>query len=81
MEAGVETIDIAGTPVRITSPARTVVDFLRTMNRSGETELAMEALGNFSGKMSEVLKMARQLGAEKSIAPYTQAAMGMGRRR
>lgn len=81
MSAGVETFDIAGVPVRMTSPARTVVDFLRTMNRTGETETAMEALGNYAGRPGDVLKVARALGAERSVAPYVQAAQGLGRRR
>lgn len=81
MEAGVETVEIGGVPVRITSPARTVADFLRTMNRTGETELAMEALGNYTGRMADIVKAARQLGAEKAVTPFTQAAMGIGRRR
>lgn len=79
MSSGIDIVEIGGAPVRMTSAARTVVDFLRSMNRTGETEVAMEALGNFQGKMSDVLKIARELGAEKTVRPYIQAAQGMGR--
>lgn len=81
MTAGVETFQTGGGSVRMTNPARTVVDFLRMMNRSGETEAAMEALGNYRGRMADVIAVARELGAERSVVPYTTAAMGLGRNR
>lgn len=81
MTVGVETYEVGGVPVRITNPARTVADFLRTMNRSGEVEHAMEALGNYTGRMSDVIKIARDLGAERTVLPYTQAVSGLGRKR
>lgn len=81
MTAGVEVFDAGNGPVRMTNPARTVVDFLRTMNRTGETEAAMEALGNFKGRMADVIRIARELGAEKAVAPYATAAQGLGRGR
>lgn len=80
MTIGVETVDIGNTLVKMTSPERTVVDYLRFMNQSGETELALEALSNFRGNHSDLIKIARKLGAEKSVLPYVQAAMGFGRK-
>jgi len=80
MKIGVENVDIGGVQVKMTSPERTVVDYLRTMNRTGETELALEALGNFKGKLSSLLKIARELKAERAVMPYVQAAQGLGRR-
>jgi predicted transcriptional regulator of viral defense system len=78
MEVGIDTVDVGGVPVRITSPARTVVDLIRTKGRTGEDEVAMEALRGFAagGKVPELLKLAKALGCEAKIRPYTEAAMG-----
>lgn len=81
MSAGVEAFATGGGSVRMTNPARTVVDLLRTMGRSGETEAAMEALGNYRGRMADVIRIARELGAERTVAPYATAAQGLGRGR
>lgn len=80
MTCGVDTLNLGGVSVSMTSPARTVVDFLRSMNRTGETEVAMEALSNYRGKMSDIIKISRELGAEKAVRPYVLAAQGMGRK-
>jgi len=78
MEVGIETADVGGVPVRVTSPARTVVDLIRTKGRTGEDEAAMEALRSFvsRGKVPDLVKVARALGCEGKIRPFTEAAMG-----
>lgn len=80
MTVGVDEISISDTRVRMTSPARTVVDFLRSMNKLGNPEIAMEILGNFNGRPAELLKIARSLGCENTVRPYTQAIQSIGRK-
>src|SRR5690606_11377972 len=57
MEVGIDVVDVGGVPVRMTSPARTVVDLLRTKGRTGEVEAAMEALRGFAsgGRIPDLL--------------------------
>lgn len=78
MEVGIETADVGGVPVLVTSPARTVVDLIRTKGRTGEDEAAMEALRNFAsrGKVADLVRVSRALGCEGRVRPYTEAAMG-----
>lgn len=80
MTIGVEEVTISDTAVKMTNPARTVVDYLRSMNKLGNPEMAMEVLGNFNGRPSELLKIARGLGCENMVRPYTQAVQSFGRR-
>jgi len=81
MTAGVSEYDVGGVKVRMTTPERTVVDYLRTADRTGEKEAAFEALANYTGRLGDLLKAARELGAEKAVRPYVEAAAGLGRKR
>lgn len=81
MTSGVAAYDVGGVPVRMTTLERTVVDFLRTADRTGEKEAAFEALSNYPGRLSDLLRAARELGAEKAVRPYVEAASGLGRKR
>lgn len=80
MTVGVEEITISNVPVRMTNPARTVVDYLRSMNKLGNPEMAMEVLGNYQGRPAELLKIARAFGAEDAVRPYTQVIQSLGRK-
>jgi len=80
MTVGVEEVTVSNVPVRMTNPARTVVDYLRSMNKLGNPEMAMEVLRNFQGRPAELLKVARALGCENTIRPYTQAIQSLGRK-
>ena len=66
---GVETMDIAGVTVRVTSAARTVVDLLRYREELGE-EPARAALMDWHerGTDENLLDIARALGCEQRIA-------------
>jgi predicted transcriptional regulator of viral defense system len=73
----VETRQIQGVPVRITSPARTVVDCFRYRNKVG-LDVALEALydalaGGRAG-VAEILRIAEVGRVLSVIQPYVQAA-------
>ncbi|MGY3582080.1 putative transcriptional regulator of viral defense system [Bradyrhizobium sp. USDA 4341] len=73
---GVDTVEIAGVPVKITSPARTVVDMLRYRTKLGD-EPAMKTLKDYAasgGDLNLVLEIARELGWTKSVEPAVRAA-------
>lgn len=80
LSIGVEEVMVGSTKVFITSPARTTVDLLRYMNRTAEVEMAMEAVQNYRGRPSDIIKIAKALGCEKSVRPYTQAMQAFGRK-
>ncbi len=83
---GVETHDIEGVPVKITSPARTVVDCFRYRNKIG-IDVALEALREGlrprvgpSGKRmaplctrTEIERIAHQMRAAGVMRPYLEA--------
>jgi predicted transcriptional regulator of viral defense system len=80
MTVGIETIMVSDVPVKMTSPARTVIDFLRLMSRNGATEHAIEALNSYAGKggnMITLIKLARDLKCEATVRPYTTMIGGM----
>jgi len=83
MSVGVIDVDIVGITVRMTSPARTVIDLQRFAKSRGGEETAGEVLANYADNhsMAEVLKLARELGCEGSIRPRLEMAHSMGRRR
>lgn len=70
---GVETISILGVPVRITSPARTVVDCFRYRNKIG-LDVAMEALRDavrsHKAHVSEIDRAAEVCRVGTVMAPY-----------
>lgn len=77
MEVGIDEVTVFGTRVKITSPARTVVDLLRTANRTGEKELAMEALRSYNAKglpLRDLGRVAKKLSQLPSVQPYIEAA-------
>jgi Predicted transcriptional regulator len=83
MTAGIITVEISGVQVKMTSPARTVIDFQRFAKSKGSEETAGEVLMNFaeSNRMADLITIARELGCERSIRPRLEMAQAMGRRR
>lgn len=80
-EVGVQEIDVAGVPVRITDPARTVVDLFRPQNRVSD-ERAIEALGLYldqCGDPDVVLEYAERLGIAEHLSHYLRAAQCLPR--
>lgn len=73
---GVTTTSMLGAPVRITSPARTVVDCFRYRNKIG-LDVAMEALGDAvrsrKALVSEIDRVADVCRISSVIAPYLAA--------
>lgn len=74
-EVGVEVRPIHGVEVRITSPARTVVDMLRMIKTVGD-DRAMECLRDFAirdGSVREVRDIADRIGVGDRLTPYLRA--------
>ncbi|MBK8058780.1 MAG: transcriptional regulator [Gemmatimonadetes bacterium] len=73
---GVDTMSMLGAPVRITSPARTVVDCFRYRNKVG-LDVAMEALREAvrtrKAAVSEIDRAAEVCRVRTVIAPYLAA--------
>lgn len=83
LKDGVEELTVAGVKVKITSPARTVVDLFRFRNRSVGREIALEAIRAYAESglpEGELHALARALGAERAMAPYFEAMASMGPR-
>src|SRR3546814_2700354 len=75
-ECGIQEIEVSGVTVRVTDPARTVVDLFRSQNRIPD-ERAIEALGLYldqGGSPDDVLGRAESLGASAHISHYLRAA-------
>jgi predicted transcriptional regulator of viral defense system len=74
--AGVTAVEIDGVRVRITTPARTVVDCFRFRRRAG-LDVALEALAEGvrmkTFTSDEIVKMARQCRAYTVMRPYMEA--------
>lgn len=73
---GVDRFAVAGVPVSITNPARTVVDLFRLQKIVG-VDLAMEALRAFvaaQGSLSELQDLAEAFGCGSAMEPYTRFA-------
>jgi predicted transcriptional regulator of viral defense system len=70
---GIETRTVDGTPVRITSPARTVVDCFRYRNKVG-LDVALEALHDAfqerKATMGEIHRAAEMCRAKSIVPPY-----------
>jgi predicted transcriptional regulator of viral defense system len=79
---GVEAREICGVEVRITSPARTVVDMLRMTRAVGE-EVALKCLGDALQtsvtSLPELTLIAAELGAAKQVSAYLRIAGMLGR--
>jgi predicted transcriptional regulator of viral defense system len=76
MTAGVEEHEIEGVTVRVTSPARTVVDCFKFRNKIG-VDVAVEALRDYrrlrKGTVDELWRLADQLRMTRVIRPYWDA--------
>ncbi|BCW92319.1 MAG: transcriptional regulator [Thermoanaerobaculum sp.] len=73
---GVKTQRILGVPVRVTSPARTVVDCFRYRNKIGldvATEALREALHTRKTTVDEIVRTAEVCRARTVIRPYLEA--------
>ncbi|HVT17170.1 MAG TPA: type IV toxin-antitoxin system AbiEi family antitoxin domain-containing protein [Thermoanaerobaculia bacterium] len=74
----VETREIQGVPVRITSPARTVVDCFRYRNKIGvdvAIEALRDALGTRRAGVADILRIAEVGRVRRVIQPYVDAAV------
>jgi predicted transcriptional regulator of viral defense system len=76
LSAGIDKHNIDGVPVRITSPARTVVDCFKFRNKIG-IDVAVEALREYrrlrKGTVDELWRQADRLRLAKVIRPYWDA--------
>jgi predicted transcriptional regulator of viral defense system len=77
LTCGVETREIQGVPVHITSAARTVVDCFRYRNKIG-LDVALEALRDVlvtrRATVAEILRLAETARARNVMLPYLEAA-------
>lgn len=76
LTAGVEEHEIDGVTVRVTSPARTVVDCFKFRNKIG-VDVAVDALRDYrrlrKGTADELWRLADQLRMTKVMRPYWDA--------
>jgi predicted transcriptional regulator of viral defense system len=76
LTAGIEEHDIEGVTVRVTTPARTVVDCFKFRNKIG-IDVAVEALRDYrrlrKGTVDELWHQADQLRMTRVIRPYWDA--------
>jgi len=73
----VQTLEIQGVAVQITSPARTVVDCFRYRNKTGldvALEALREALATGQASVAEILRIAEVGRVRSVIQPYLEAA-------
>jgi hypothetical protein len=73
----VQTLEIQGVAVQITSPARTVVDCFRYRNKTGldvALEALREALATGQASVAEILRIAEVGRVRGVIQPYVEAA-------
>ncbi|MGE3955534.1 MAG: type IV toxin-antitoxin system AbiEi family antitoxin domain-containing protein [Vicinamibacterales bacterium] len=79
LTAGIDEHDVEGVTVRVTSPARTVVDCFRFRNRIG-VDVAVEALRDYrrlrKGAADELWRQADQLRMTRVMRPYWDAIAG-----
>jgi predicted transcriptional regulator of viral defense system len=79
LTAGVDERDVEGVIVRITSPARTVVDCFKFRNKIG-VDVAVEALRDYrrlrKGTVDDLWRQADQLRMTRVIRPYWDAIAG-----
>lgn len=73
---GIQTREVLGVPVRLTSPARTVVDCFRYRNKIG-LDVALEALRDVirsrKATMDEITRVADVCRIETVISPYLES--------
>ena len=79
LTAGIDEREIEGVTVRITSPARTVVDCFKFRNKIG-VDVAVEALRDYrrmrKGTVDDLWRQADQLRMTRVIRPYWDAIAG-----
>jgi predicted transcriptional regulator of viral defense system len=72
----IETREVLGVPVHLTSPARTVVDCFRYRNKVG-LDVALEALrdaiGNRQASLDEITRVAEVCRITTVISPYLES--------
>jgi predicted transcriptional regulator of viral defense system len=77
-EAGIETHQLDGVPVRIYSPEKTLADHFKYRNKVG-FDIALEALRLYvergHPKVEELLAMARICRVERVMTPYLEALL------
>jgi len=72
---GIETRDIGGTPVRVTSPAKTVADCFKYRNKIGldvAIEALKDALGNKKTSRDELWAAAAVCRVTRVVRPYIE---------
>lgn len=76
LKSGIDEVTISGVKVKITSPARTVVDCFKFRNNTG-LDVALEALREgWRGKhftIDELTKQSKVCRVERIMAPYVEA--------
>ena len=76
LSTGINEHDIEGVSVRVTGPARTVVDCFKFRNKIG-VDVAVEALRDYrrlrKGTVDELWRQADRLRMAKVIRPYWDA--------
>ncbi|HZF13152.1 MAG TPA: transcriptional regulator, partial [Thermoanaerobaculia bacterium] len=77
LQYAVQTLEIQGVTVRITSPARTVVDCFRYRNKIGldvALEALRDALATRRATVPEILRSAEVGRVRRVMQPYVEAA-------
>lgn len=77
---GVARVNIGSMHVEMTTRERTVVDFLRRMERTGMVEEGLKVMRAYfeaGGSEKELIRAAKQIGAEGHVKTVTQTAMAM----
>lgn len=80
-EVGIEERTVSGVPVRLTNPARTVVDMLRMSSVVGE-DRALECLRDYldgNEPVGELRAVADALGVGRRLAPMLRVASALAR--
>ena len=79
LTAGIDEHDVEGVTVRMTSPARTVVDCFKFRNKIG-VDVAVEALRDYrrlrKGTVDDLWRQADQLRMTRVLRPYWDAIAG-----
>jgi predicted transcriptional regulator of viral defense system len=78
--SGVEKVDIGSMYVAMTTRERTVVDFLRRMERTGMVEEGLKVMRAYfetGGVEKALIKAAREIGAEAHVRSVSMAAIAM----
>jgi len=75
---GVESHEILGVPVRVTSPARTVVDCFRFLDKVGldvALEALKDALRNQRATVDELVRAGEVVEVDDTMQPYLEAML------